>query len=80
MPVKRVKQVLMQGRSSRIHYAVDCTPDGVFSYVLCRGFPSVGKHDAIHPEIDTEDALKCAQCQRVFDKMLRQRPEAYKVD
>ena len=80
MNPKRVKRVLMNGRSSKVHLAVDCTPDGRLSYVLCRGFPSVGEHEPIPLEImDELKPPECAQCKKIWAKMLRQRPEHFKL-
>lgn len=66
----------MKGRSNRLHYAVECTPDGQFSYLLCRGFPSVGKHTHV-PEEAKGEFHECAQCKKILDKMFRQRPHLY---
>jgi len=64
--VKRV--VLASNRSERAHYAVECAQNGRLSYVLCRGFPSIGAHQRI-PE--SEVGRECKQCAKTLEKMLR---------
>jgi len=68
----------MQGRSARLHLAVECTPDGKFSYLLCRGFPSVGKHEHV-PSFAQGEFPQCAQCQRVLEKMLKQKGQCIEI-
>lgn len=67
---------MMKGRSARRHMAVECTPDGRFSYLLCKGFPSVGEHESI-PVAEQEHFLECKQCARVWSKMQRQKPDDF---
>ena len=73
---KKVKVVMMKGRSARRHMAVECTPTGDFSYLLCKGFPSVGKHESIPLELQG-DFIECKQCARVWAKMQRQKPDDF---
>tara|TARA_Y100000004_G_C8901986_1_gene406825 strand:- start:227 stop:478 length:252 start_codon:yes stop_codon:yes gene_type:complete len=75
---KKIKLVQMQGRSERLHYAVECTPDGKYSYLLCRGFPSVGKHEHI-PSFAKGDFPNCAQCERILKKMKRQKGQVVEI-
>jgi hypothetical protein len=71
MTSKAVKTVRIHGRSEKIHYAVECTPSGEFSYILCRGFPSVGKHQRVEGE------PSCAQCKKIAQKMFRRNNQFY---
>tara|TARA_Y100001937_G_C7031768_1_gene290449 strand:+ start:541 stop:756 length:216 start_codon:yes stop_codon:yes gene_type:complete len=68
----------MQGRSARMHYAVECTPDGKYSYLLCRGFPSVGKHENV--PLNAKDKYPhCAQCERILNKMKNQNGQVIEI-
>lgn len=68
----RVKRVLMaSGRSGKTHIAAEAAQNGVYSYVLCRGIPSIGKHQAF--EKGEEDFMEvCAQCLRILKRMRKQ--------
>jgi len=74
MPAKRVKRVFMQSKTAgKIHYAVECAQGGRLSYILCRGFPSIGTHT--HAEL--AKGSECAQCLRVLNKTLRQNSDRF---
>lgn len=65
----RVKRVLMaSGRSGKTHIAVEAAQDGLYSYVLCRGIPSIGKHQEFQSG-EPDFSGVCAQCLRVLKRM-----------
>ena len=71
---KRVKRVFMQSKTAgKIHYAVECAQEGKLSYILCRGFPSIGHHTHAH----SVEGSECAQCLRVLKKTLRQNSDRF---
>lgn len=59
---------MQSGRSKRIHLGVECAQKGKLSYILCRGFPSIGKHIEVPDEIE---GAHCAQCAKILDRMKR---------
>lgn len=70
-----VKRVVLSGnRSVRAHFAVECAQEGRLSYLLCRGFPSIGAHEQI-PEHAVE--MVCKQCVKSFDKMMKTRGDRF---
>ena len=63
-----LKHVIPKGRGNRIHIAVECARQGQLSYVLCKGFPSIGEH----LESSDTDMLNCRICEKIATKMLKQ--------
>tara|TARA_R100001463_G_scaffold77487_1_gene131542 strand:- start:2795 stop:3031 length:237 start_codon:yes stop_codon:yes gene_type:complete len=65
----------MQSKTAgKIHYAVEVAKEGKLSYILCRGFPSIGNHTHAH---SADDGSECAQCLRVLKKTLRQNGDRF---
>lgn len=70
-----MKRVTLSGnRGARAHYAIECAQEGRLSYLLCRGFPSIGAHEQI-PEYAVE--MVCKQCVKSFEKMMRTRGDRF---
>ena len=70
-----MKRVVLSGnRSVRAHYAVECAQEGRLSYLLCRGFPSIGAHRQI-PEHAVE--MQCKQCEKSLAKIMRTRSDGF---
>ena len=44
------------------------------SYLLCRGFPSIGKHQQIH---EHEVGMECKQCAKSLEKLMRTRGDRF---
>lgn len=70
-----VKRVRLSGnRGVRAHYAVECAQEGRLSYLLCRGFPSIGAHEQV-PEHAVE--MVCKQCEKSIEKLMRTRGDRF---
>ncbi len=74
-PASVIKRVRLSGnRSARAHWAIECAQSGEMSYLLCRGFPSIGKHQQIH-EHDVD--MECKQCAKSLEKLMRTRGDRF---
>lgn len=71
-----VKRVVLSGgnRSVRAHWGIECAQGGDMTYLLCRGFPSIGRHQQI-PEYAV--TMQCKQCEKSLVKMMRTRSDRF---
>ena len=69
--ITRVKRALLaSGRSGKTHLCVDAAQNGLYSYPLCRGIESIGKHqDFASGEPDFMGV--CSECAKRFARIQR---------
>ena len=64
-----LKRVLPRGQGVRIHISQECAQGGKLSFVLCKGFTSLGEHEEVGEQ--EHEYFECSQCAKIAAKMLK---------